>query len=331
MRKIVFTCGDVNGIGPEIVVKTLQRLYDSRVKEQLIFICPVNVFIKYYHLTYSGFPFQVVNKSELVENTERILIYGLPEAKLSVGKPTIQSGKTSYLSLKESYELLKNNLADAVVTAPVSKYALKLAGIDFPGQTEMFAEWCNEKKFLMTFLSAKMNAALMTIHIPLSKVVSKINSGRVKTALDIITKTARIDLGIKEPKIAVMGVNPHAGEEGLIGNEEIKFIKPVLQKNEYSSYVDGPYPSDAFFAMKRYKDYDFVVGMYHDQVLIPFKLMNFNTGVNYTAGLPIVRTSPDHGCAFDIAGNQMADESSIYSAYLYAKKIVQNRKKNKSN
>ncbi len=116
----------------------------------------------------------------------------------------------------------------------------------------------------------------------------------------------------------------------MLGNEELKFIKPVLERKEYISNVDGPFPADSFFAMKRYKDYDFVLGMYHDQVLVPFKMMNFNTGVNYTAGLPIVRTSPDHGCAFDIAGNQLADESSIYSAYLYAKKIVQNRKKIKN-
>ncbi len=331
MKRLIFTCGDINGIGPEIVVKVLQRLYDKRVREQLIFISPVNVFIKYYHSTYSGFPFQVVDKKELHLSSERILVYNLPKVNMSIGKPTKQSGKTAFQSLSESFELLKNKYADAVVTAPISKYALSLAGIDFPGQTEMFAQWCNEKKYMMTFLSSGMNAGLMTIHFPLNKVSSKINSNKIKSAIDLITKTAKNDLGIKEPKIAVLGLNPHAGEDGLLGSEELKFIKPVLERKEYISNVDGPFPADSFFATKRYKDYDFVLGMYHDQVLIPFKMMNFNTGVNYTAGLPIVRTSPDHGCAFDIAGSQLADESSIYSAYLYAKKIVQNRKKIKNN
>lgn len=327
MNKIIFTCGDVNGIGPEIVVKTLQKLYDQRIKDQIIFISPVNVFIKYYHLTYSGFPFQVIDKTEIANINERISILNLPEVTLSPGNPTKQSGRTAFLSLKESYELLKTNNADAVVTAPVSKYALNLAGINYPGQTEMFADWSGQKNYLMTFLSAKMNAGLMTIHIQLKKVSSQITSKTFTSALELITNTCLQDLGIKEPKIAVLGLNPHAGESGLIGNEELKIIKPVLESKKFSTYVDGPYPADAFFAMKRYKDYDFVLGMYHDQVLVPFKLLNFNSGVNYTAGLPIVRTSPDHGSAFDIAGNNLADESSFYSAYLYAKKIVQNRKK----
>lgn len=327
MKRIIFTCGDINGIGPEIVVKTIQILFDKRVREQIIFICPLNVFIQNYHASYSGFPFQVVDEKEIFQSTEKILIFSLPETKINFGKPTKQSGRIAYQSLKTSNELLKNKYADAVVTAPISKYALRLAGIDFPGQTEMFAKWWNVQNFMMMFLSHGLNAGLLTIHIPINKVPSHINTARIKTALDIISKTARIDLGIKEPKIAVLGLNPHAGEDGLLGKEEMKFIKPVLNKKDYLGFVDGPYPPDAFFAVKKYKDYDFVLGMYHDQVLIPFKMLNFNKGVNYTAGLPIVRTSPDHGCAFDIAGSQLADESSIYSAYLYAKKIVENRKR----
>lgn len=329
MKRIIFTCGDTNGIGPEVAVKTLQKLYDLRVKEQIIFISPVNVFIKYYHLTYSGFPFHVLNKDDIQNSSERIIIYELPEVNMTVGQPTKQSGTTAYLALTESHNLIKENIADAVVTAPVSKYALRLAGIDFPGQTEMFARWCNEKNYMMTFLSSKMNAGLITIHTPLKKVSSAINSKTISRAIELISVTAKIDLGIKDPKIAVLGLNPHSGENGLIGDEEIKFIQPVLQSKQYNNFVDGPYPADAFFAMRRYKDYDFVLGMYHDQVLIPFKLLNFNTGVNFTAGLPVIRTSPDHGSAFDIAGNNLADESSFYSAYLYAKKIAQNRKQNK--
>lgn len=331
MSKYTFTCGDINGIGPEIVIKTFQRLYDKRVNEQFIFICPLNVFINYYQLTYSGFPFQVVKQSELKSSSETFLIYALPEVKMKIGTPDKTSGKVAFSALSESFKLLKNNIADAVITAPVSKFAINLAGYNFPGQTEMFAEWSGVRNYMMTFLSKKMNAGLITIHLPLKKVSSNINSKKLLSAIELIKKTAEIDLGIKEPRIAVLGLNPHAGEDGLLGDEEIKFMNPVLIKKEYSEYVDGPFPADAFFATGKYKDYDFVLGMYHDQVLIPFKMLNFSTGVNYTAGLPIVRTSPDHGCAFDIAGNNLADESSIYSAYLYAKKISQNRKKIKYN
>jgi 4-hydroxythreonine-4-phosphate dehydrogenase len=136
------------------------------------------------------------------------------------------------------------------------------------------------------------------------------------------------DLGIKNPKIAVLGLNPHAGEEGLIGKEEQNILKPLLNLSEYKKFLSGPFSPDAFFANRRFKNYDLVFGMYHDQVLIPFKLINFGSGVNYTAGLPIVRTSPDHGTAFDIAGKGLANESSFLEAYKYAKKIVINRKKN---
>ncbi len=331
MNKIIFTCGDINGIGPEIVIKTLQKLHDKRVKDQIIFITPLNVFINYYHQTYSGFPFQVIDKFEIINSSERIIILKLPEVKINPGTPDKHSGRTAFLSLNKSFEILKNNIADAVVTAPVSKYALSLAGINFPGQTEMFVEWSGQKYYMMTFLSSKMNAGLMTIHTQLKKVSSLITSKSLITTLKLIKQTCINDLGIKEPKVAVLGLNPHAGENGLIGNEELKIFKPVLESESFSNYVDGPYPADAFFAMKKYKNYDFVLGMYHDQVLIPFKIMNFNSGVNYTAGLPIIRTSPDHGCAFDIAGSNLADESSIYTAYLYAKKIIQNRKKSKYN
>lgn len=330
MMRIVFTCGDVNGVGPEILVKSLQRIKRFKNREQSIIITPLNAFVKQYHDNKCSFPFQVINKKTLAASSEQILIYPIPGINLRPGIPTKQSGRTSFISLKESYNLLANNYADAVVTAPVSKYALNLAGINFPGQTEMFAKWCGEKNFMMTFLSSAMNAGLLTIHLPLSKVSGKIRIQKVRNAVKLLKKTATIDLGINSPKIAVLGLNPHAGEEGIIGTEENKFIKPVLDEKEFKNIVDGPYPADAFFGMKKYKQYNFILGMYHDQVLIPFKLINFNSGVNYTAGLPIVRTSPDHGCAFDIAGNNKADELSLYTAYLYAKKIVKNRKKYKS-
>lgn len=330
MMRTVFTCGDVNGIGLEVVVKSLQKMYEKKDKDQSIVVAPLNAFLKNYHDNDCSFSYKLEYKKDVSKTSESVIVYPIKEIKITPGKPTKQSGKISFISLQESFGLLEKNIADAVVTAPISKYALKLTGINFPGQTEMFAEWCNVKNFMMTFLSSRMNAGLLTIHIPLSQVSNKINLQTVRNGIELILKTSKVDLGIVKPKIAVLGLNPHAGEDGIIGREEVSFINPAIELNKYKNLVDGPFPADAFFGMKKYKHYDFILGMYHDQVLAPFKLLNFNKGVNYTAGLPIVRTSPDHGCAFDIAGKQQADELSLYSAYLYAKKIVKNRKKYKS-
>lgn len=176
----------------------------------------------------------------------------------------------------------------------------------------------------MMFLSDEIKTALNSIHIPIRQVNSSVNSKSLISKLDTVINAMRTDFRISEPRIAVLGLNPHAGENGVIGKEEIKVIKPVIDKIPEAV---GPFPPDAFFAKKMYRNYDVVFGMYHDQVLIPFKLLNFNSGVNYTAGLPIIRTSPDHGTAFDIAGQGIADESSMFEAYRYAELIVKNRNK----
>ncbi len=196
----------------------------------------------------------------------------------------------------------------------------------------MYAEWCNEKAkpgnyidYVMMFLSKKMNAALITIHNPVKNISSMLKKEILKKKLEVIINSLKNDLNIKVPSIAVLGLNPHAGENGLIGNEEIEIISPVIKTFQNSIEIQGPFVPDAFFANHSYKNFNIVVGMYHDQVLIPFKMINFSSGVNFTAGLPIVRTSPDHGTAFDIAGKNLADEFSILEAYHYAEKIVKNR------
>jgi 4-hydroxy-L-threonine phosphate dehydrogenase PdxA len=174
----------------------------------------------------------------------------------------------------------------------------------------------------MMFLSCEMNAALVTIHEPIRKVPGLITQKLLKDKIGVVKKMLQSDLAFKDIRIAVLGLNPHAGESGNIGKEEGKIIKPVIDK---LNYCDGPFSPDAFFANRLYKNYDCIVGMYHDQLLIPFKMLNFSRGVNYTAGLPIVRTSPDHGTAFDIAGKGIADESSMLQAFRYADIIVNNR------
>lgn len=320
MGRFIFTCGDINGIGPEIVIKSLNR-FTKRTNDNFIFICPSNVFLNIAQKVKTDFDYDIIeNISEFSKS--KVAILNIGTFRQNVGKATKVSGEAAYRAIKLSSELLKQKKADAVVTAPISKDAINLTGINFHGHTEMYAKWSDTKDFVMMFLSNKLNSALITIHEPIKKVPKILNSKLLDAKLKVISKTLVTDLGIKSPKIAVLGLNPHAGENGVIGNEEENIIKPVIKK--YKN-VFGPFSSDAFFGNKNYFNYDIVVGMYHDQALIPFKLLNFSRGVNYTAGLPIVRTSPDHGTAFDIAGKGIADETSFYEAYKIARRIVKKR------
>jgi 4-hydroxythreonine-4-phosphate dehydrogenase len=325
MNKFAFTCGDINGIGPEIVIKALNKI-TSTSKDNFVFICPENVFIKNIKITKPSFEYFITD--QIKNSNKRVTVLDIGEYKCNFGTPTVYSGNAAFNAVQISFQLAYNKIVDAIVTAPLSKTAINLAGKHFPGHTEMYAEWSNVKNFVMMFLSKRMNAALATIHEPIINVPNLISLKNLKNKLNVIINSLVKDLGIKNPKIAVLGLNPHAGEEGLIGKEEQRILKPLLNLKEFSNYLSGPFSPDAFFANRLYKNYDLVLGMYHDQVLIPFKLINFGSGVNYTAGLPIIRTSPDHGTAFDIAGKCLANESSFLEAYKYAKKIVINRKKN---
>ena len=323
MNKFIFTCGDINGIGPELVIKALNKIA-IRTKDKFIFICPQNVFDHTSKIVKPKFDFAVTNSNELkFDSTVTILNYG--SFKQKIGSPTKDSGRASFLAIKKSFELTINKIGDAIITSPISKNAINMAGEKFPGHTEMYAEWCGVKNFVMMFLSKKMNAALATIHEPLKNVPHIITKNSITQKLEVIIAALKNDLRISLPRIAILGLNPHAGENGLIGLEEKEIIIPVISESKLSKYLSGPFSPDAFFANQMYKKFNLVLGMYHDQVLIPFKMINFGEGVNYTAGLPIVRTSPDHGTAFDIAGRGIANESSLIKSFLYAKKIVSNR------
>ncbi len=323
MNRFVFTCGDVNGIGPEIVLKALNKISTNEDSE-LIFICPKNVFEFTAASVPPLFNFEFV-KSLSEKPSSTVKIIPLKNVKQSIGIPTRKSGKTAFNSIRKAFELTIDSTVNGMITAPISKTALNLAGIRYPGHTEMIASWCGTKNYAMMFLSDKMNAALVTIHEPLRRISKLLTKKLVSSKIDIAVQALQKDLNITNPKIAILGLNPHAGEVGIIGREEIEIIEPVIKKHKYSKYLDGPFSSDAFFANKLYEQFDLIIAMYHDQGLIPFKLLNFSSGVNYTAGLPIVRTSPDHGTAYDIAGKNSADESSLLQAFNYAKKIVHNR------
>ena len=324
-NKFVFTCGDINGIGPEIIIKSLNSL-TSDGKSKYYVICPPSVFEKTATNVKPEFDFEITKKS--YNFNLPVTIIPLNDVKHSFGKPTRSSGKTAYNAIKLAVKMAANKDADAIVTAPISKKAINMAGINFPGHTEMLAEWTGTKHFVMTFLSKKMKAALVTIHDPLSKIPRLIKQERLHNTFNVVINSLQNDFNISHPSVAVLGLNPHAGEEGIIGREEIEIIKPALKSFRIKKILSGPFSPDAFFANRMYNNFDLVIGMYHDQLLIPFKLLNFGGGVNYTAGLPIVRTSPDHGVAYDIAGKNIADPSSFLEAVKYAQKIVSTRRIN---
>lgn len=327
MNKFVFTCGDINGIGPEIVIKALNKITPGS-KDEFIFVCPQSIFKYVSRSIKPDFEYIIADKIS-GKNNRQVLVLNTGSYRQNTGMPTVDSGSASFDSIKASFELIRDGYSDAVITAPISKTSIKMAGKNFPGHTEMYAGWCNVKNFVMMFLSGKMNAAIATIHEPVKKVPGLITKKLLNDKIEVIYNSLKKDLKINSPQIAVLGLNPHAGENGLIGDEEEKTIKPFVFSSKYSEYLSGPFSPDAFFANRLYKNFDLVFGMYHDQVLSPFKLINFGSGVNFTAGLPIVRTSPDHGTAFDIAGKGIADESSLISAFKYARRVVKNRKSNK--
>jgi 4-hydroxythreonine-4-phosphate dehydrogenase len=328
MNRFVFTCGDINGIGPEISIKALNKITPRNTKDQFILIIPRNVFKTISDLITPKFEYEIINNRDSLKSIPtQVHILTIDKAKQKVGKPTNESGDAAFSVLKKSFEVIKGNYASAVVTAPVSKTALKLAGVKYPGQTEMFADWCGVKNFVMTFLSKKLRVGLYSIHIPLKDVPKSLNIKELTIKLNVIVNMLRNDLSIEIPKIAVLGLNPHAGENGVIGTEEKNILEPVSKQKFLNAKVEGPFSSDAFFANRKFKDFDMVFGLYHDQVLIPFKYLNAGKGVNFSAGLPIIRTSPDHGVAYDIAGKGIADESSMIEAFNSAKLILRNRRK----
>lgn len=329
MNALVFTCGDINGIGPEICIRAINHIYPLRNKK-IIFLCPSNVFESASLIERPSFSYKIIkDKLPTKLDTEFVTIIDFGTYPQSVGKPSKESGKASYAALLNAYQLLKQKRADAMITAPVSKSALKLARINLPGQTEILAKLSNSKKYLMVFLSDELICSLATIHEPIANVHRSLKTASLKLALQVLQESLTSDLGIESPRIAVLGLNPHAGEEGNIGKEELTVIKPVLKACR-NILTEGPLVPDAFFGTKKYKNYDAVLGMYHDQVLIPFKLLNFNSGVNFTAGLPIIRTSPDHGTGYDIAGKGLADPNSMLEAVNWAERIILNRRKSQS-
>jgi 4-hydroxythreonine-4-phosphate dehydrogenase len=325
-KTFAITCGDINGIGPEIAIKTIN--YFSKKNLRFLLFIPQNVFLEIIKSVPINPSYEIISdtsKSFLIDKKVSVIDIGI--AQLKKGTPTKESGEISVRSIESAYHFCKTGICDAMVTAPISKTAWEYAGIKFPGQTELLGR-LNKNEPMMMFLSNIFNCALYTIHEPIRNVAKIIKKKPFETVIRKLINNSKVYLGLKNPKIAVLGLNPHAGEEGRIGSEEVEILKPFIKSNPKLN-VHGPFVPDAFFATHSYKNYDLILGMYHDQVLIPFKMLAFNKGVNFTAGLDIIRVSPDHGTAFDIAWKGKADAESMIHSVLWAEKIVDNYKKRK--
>lgn len=325
--RIGITIGDLNGIGPEVVMKAL---IDSRI---LNLVTPViygsSRVISFYKklLALEEFTYSPVkSKGQFVAKSINVVNCWEEVIEVNPGKATPETGKASLQALQWACKEMKEGLIDALVTAPIDKHAIHSEEFPFKGHTEFLALEFGAGESLMFMVSESLRIGLVTAHEPLKDVAALITKEKIEAKLRLMENSLRKDFGINKPKIAVLGLNPHAGDGGLIGKEDEEIIKVVVseQRNK-GKLVFGPLPADGFFGTANYKKYDAVLAMYHDQGLIPFKTIAFDNGVNFTAGLSIVRTSPDHGTGYNIAGKNQANESSMREAIFQAGEIFRQR------
>jgi 4-hydroxythreonine-4-phosphate dehydrogenase len=247
------------------------------------------------------------------------------EVEITPGELTATGGKYALISLEKAVEALKNKTIDGIVTAPIHKKNIQSDAFNFSGHTPYLQHAFGNTENLMLLVAENLRMALVTEHVTVGDIASHITKDKIKQKLAILNASLQKDFGVDKPRIAVLALNPHAGDEGLIGKEEIEIIKPAIKESKQNILVFGPYSADAFFARGAHEKFDGVLAMYHDQGLIPFKSLAFGEGVNFTAGLPIVRTSPDHGTAFDIAGKNKADASSFTASIFECVRIIHAR------
>ena len=324
---IGITCGDLNGIGMEVALKALN---DTRVLKHLtpVLLCSSKV-VSFYrkHLKLDNFTYFHTEDIRTL-NPKKVNVLNLWEDIIEI-QPGIASKDLSVYtrqSLAKSCELLKENEIAAVVTAPLNKQLVNNEEFQFPGHTEYFTQAFGVEDSLMFMVEENLRVGLVTGHLPLHQVAPAITEEKVIAKAKMMIASLSRDFGIKKPKVAVLALNPHAGEEGLLGSEENDTIIPAIENLKQSgNLVFGPFPADGFFGSNQHQQFDGVLAMYHDQGLIPFKYMAFGNGVNFTAGLPFVRTSPDHGTAFPIAGKGLADASSFRHALFCAADIAKRR------
>lgn len=322
MQNIAITMGEPGGIGPEVIVKALSS---AEIRGCCVPLVIGDAEVVKEAVKLSGLTLKVRSISDMSGSRPAAGIIEVLHVKapssFKKNAPSKNAGKAVVVYIKKAVELALKNEVSAIVTAPISKESLGKAGFKWPGHTELLAELTGTKDFAMMFASERLRLILATIHTPLKNVPKLIKEARVFKTI-MLAERGMKQLGLDAPRIAVAGLNPHAGEAGILGDEEIKAIIPAVKRaRKMGLNVSGPYPPDVVFHKAYNGDFDIVVCMYHDQGLIPFKMVAFDTGVNVTLGLPVIRTSPDHGTAFDIAWQNKANPSSMIEAIKLASKI----------
>lgn len=327
--RLAITHGDINGIGYEVILKTFS---DVRMFEHCTPILYGSTKVASYHKKllsqhHQELNFTAIHEARQAQDKKFNVINLVPdEVKIDIGKSTEIAGKLSRMALESACNDLKNGNVDVLVTAPINKKNIQSPDFDFPGHTEYLSSKFQGKS-LMMMVCDRIRIGIMTNHLALEEVPNAITHDLLIEKISLMHESLKRDFGVPMPKIAVLALDPHAGDNGVIGNKDITVVKPAIDEAYNNGIlVYGPYPSDGFFGSSEFNKFDGVLALYHDQGLIPFKLMSFTEGVNYTAGLPIIRTSPAHGTAYDIAGKNIASEQSFRAAVRLACDILRHRR-----
>ena len=326
--KIGITQGDINGIGYEVIIKTLMEPHILQMCTPIVYGSPK---VAAYHrkaLELESFTFNSIRTAKEADPKKANIINCTDDnIRVELGRSSEMAGEASYMALEKAVEDLKRGEIHALITEPINKNNYHSKKFHFPGHTEYLAEQFNVKDYVMLMVSEIMKIGVVVGHAPISEVSQKITVDNILCKLRIISSSLEKDFAINKPRIAVLGLNPHAGDGGLLGSEEKEIIAPAIKKAIDEGIIAvGPYPADGFFGSGDYTKFDAILAMYHDQGLVPFKMASFEKGINYTAGLPVIRTSPAHGTAYDIAGEDKASPDSFRQALYLACDIAKNRK-----
>ncbi len=325
--KIGISHGDINGISYEVIIKSLR---DARILDLCVPVIYGSPKVAAYHkkaLDLEDLNLNSIkNAGEAASQRINIINCIDEEVRVELGKSTKQAGESSYIALESAVKDLDDHKIDALVTGPINKQNIQSDNFTHSGHTEFLKEIFDVKEVIMLMVSDVLKVGVVAGHIPMADMPAFITSDKIVDKITTLNYSLMKDFGIRKPKIAVLGLNPHSGDEGLLGTEEKEVIKPAIERVKSSNILAfGPYPADGFFGSGKYTKFDAVLAMYHDQGLIPFKTISGETGVNYTAGLPVIRTSPAHGTAYEIAGKNEASEDSFRNAIYLACDIIKNR------
>lgn len=325
--RIGITQGDINGISYEVIIKAL---LDNRIFDICIPVVYGSPKVAAYHrkaLNIDNFSFNTIKVPEEANPKRANIINCISDSvRVELGKSTAIAGEASYKALEAAVQDLENNKIDAIVTGPINKHNIQSDKFRFAGHTEYFESRFNSEGALMLMVNELFKVGIITGHVPLSKVPEQVTKENILKKIRILNNSLLVDFLIRKPRIAVLGLNPHAGDNGLIGDEEKKEIIPALKAaRDENILIFGPFPADGFFGSETFKKFDASIAMYHDQGLIPFKAMMYEGGVNFTAGLPVVRTSPAHGTAYELAGRNEALPHSFRKAIYLACDLYHNR------